>query len=139
MFTHGRKARSGEKGNLSDKPGVWLAGGIDRSAMLPIYMEINNMAERVGAPGVYYGLGSIFGEAPERASRFQVRGVAGAVLGPTFGLLTDAVTVANAALTGDVDTGDIRAGKRLVPFGNHPGMKEFLNLWVVPELKSGIQ
>ncbi len=139
MFVYWLKAQSREKGNLSDNPGVWLAEGIDRSAMLPIYMEINNMAERIGAPGVYYGLGSVFGEAPERASRFQVRSVAGSVLGPTFGLLTDTLTVGSAALKGEVGTSDIKAGRRLMPYGNHPGMKEFLNLWAVPELQAAVK
>ena len=139
MFVYYLKTLSREKDNLSDNPGVWLAEGIDRSGIVAIFMELNNMAERVGAPGVYYGLGSALGDSPERASRFQTRGVAGAALGPLYGSIVDATTLANAAFSGDIEPGDIAAARREIPFGNHPGIKQFLNLWVVPELKEAVK
>lgn len=139
MFVYWLKAQSLAKDRLSDNPGTWLAEGIDRSGLVPIYMEVNNMWERLGGPGVYQGLGSALGEAPQSASRYQVRSVPGSLLGPTFGLLTDTSVLLNSALTGEATKGTVSSARRMVPFGNVPGIKEYLNLWVAPSLYSAVE
>lgn len=142
MFVYWLKAMRTERGP-SDNPGTWLAEGIDRTGMFPLYMEVNNMLERLGAPGAYYLAGNAFGGSAERASRYQVRSIFDTVGGPSAGLMTDTAVVFSALMGalfgGDVKPGDVGSARRLVPFGNHPGIKDFLNLYAVPELKEAVQ
>ena len=144
MFVYAIKsAQSGRE--TSDNPMVWLAEGIDRSGTFPLIMEANNWIEGTGAPGVY----SILSMGEEEASRYAVRSTGGKILGPTFGLVNDAaqtfrtgVSQINPLASEDaqkVTKGDISAARRLVPFGRHPGMKEYLDMWLVPNLKERIE
>ncbi|SIS86788.1 hypothetical protein [Paracoccus saliphilus] len=139
MFVYWLKALSYD-GEPSDNPGTWLAEGVDRSGVVPLVMEMNNIAESLGAPGTYYLLALMTGDDdPERASRYQVRNTSSALAGPTAGALENAAMLARGALTGEFGSGEVTAGRRLLPFGNHPGVKEFLNLWAVPEIKEAIE
>ncbi|MEM6357739.1 MAG: hypothetical protein AAF844_18935, partial [Pseudomonadota bacterium] len=70
MFVYWLKSQSHD-GEVSDNPGTWLAEGIDRSGVVPLVMELNNMGEAIGAPGFYRGMGALFGDTPEPASRYR--------------------------------------------------------------------
>lgn len=117
----------------SHNPGTWLAEGIDRAGLLPIVMEMNNTVEKMGAPGFYAGMAGVFGGDPSRSSRYQVRGTADALLGPTAGLINDTATLARAPWDGEFSQGEVSASRRLVPFGRHPGIKQFLDWYTIPE------
>ena len=138
---------------LPDNLGTWLAEGIDRSGMIPLYMEMNNVAEGVGAPGLYRMLGEMgvvagSGDGPKRASRFAQRNAAGAALGPSAGVISDVRTIAKdlideadpRAKPGEgIQPSTITATRRLTPFANHPGVKEFLSHFLVPELQEAVE
>lgn len=139
--------------DLPDNLGTWLAEGIDRSGMIPLYMEINNTAEGVGAPGLYRMLGEMgvlagSEEGPKRASRFAQRNAAGAAFGPSASVISDTRTIAKDLLdeadprakAGEgVQPSTISAARRLTPFANHPGVKEFLSHFLVPELQEAVE
>jgi len=120
---------------------AWIAEGPNRSGTLPLLMEVNKWAESLCAPSVYYALS--MGES--EASRYAVRSSAGKVLGPTAGLINDLASTLRTGFSkgselafgieGDVTPGDIASMRRLVPFGQHLGVKEYLDLWLVPELQ----
>lgn len=143
MFTYWVKAQSSGR-DTSDNPGTWIAEGVDRSGVFPLMMELNNWAEGAGIPGVY----NILSMGEDEASRYAVRSSSGKVLGPTAGLINDLFSVARTGVSqvnplaseeaAKITSGDIGAGRRLVPFGRNPGLKEYLDLWLVPELKSGL-
>lgn len=132
----------------SDNIGTWIAEGVDRAGIVPVYMELNNMFEALGGPGAYYQLGSLVGEAPQRASRYQGRNAGGILAGPTAGLVGDAKNILMGSFSGLTDNDDgalsgitdgtISSTKRVMPFGNHPGIKQFLNLWMMPALKGDL-
>ncbi|MEL6467104.1 MAG: hypothetical protein AAFQ58_19250 [Pseudomonadota bacterium] len=135
---------------VSDNPGIWLAEGIDRSGVLAVPMEINNMFEpmlnQAGAGGVYTGLSSLFGDSAELSSRYRFRRdfVGETLLGPTAGLVGNAATISGAALGRvlggqEFTEGDVNAVGRSIPFANHPGMKQFLRYFAIPEVREAVQ
>lgn len=132
MFVYWLKQVSSGR-EYSHNPGTWLAEGIDRAGLLPIIMELNNTVEKMGAPGLYAGMAGVFGGDPSRASRYQVRGTADALLGPTAGLINDTATLARAPWDGEFSQGEVNASRRLVPFGRHPFIKQFLDWYTIPE------
>jgi hypothetical protein len=99
----------------------WLVEGIDRSGILSLVWEANNIWEKGGG----YGLTQMIGQPP--ASRFASRNIGGALFGPTLGTALDATSIigtASAPLTGmDVTESDIHAIRQLVPFQNLIGVK----------------
>jgi hypothetical protein len=99
----------------------WLAEGLDRSGVLSIMWEANNIYEKAGG----YGLTQMIGEPP--ASRFASRSILGAVAGPTGSTIesvASALGTANSALTGrEVTKADVRAIRRTIPFQNLIGMR----------------
>lgn len=148
MFVYYLKSLSAGR-EPSDNVGVWVAEGIDRAGVIPLYMELSNMLESVNGPGVYYLLGNLLGENPERVSRYASRNVAGALAGPTAGLLADLKNLTFSGITGLTDDepgpgsgmtpGTVGSFKRVFPFGNHPGVKQFFNLWLVPGWQEAVR
>ncbi|MEM7473241.1 MAG: hypothetical protein AAF340_17975 [Pseudomonadota bacterium] len=135
--------------DTSDNPGVWIAEGIDRAGIIPLYMEISNMLEAVNGPGAFYLLGNLLGENPEMASRFASRNVGGALAGPTAGLLGDLKNIVQSTFIGITDDktgvlsgvteGTVGSAKRILPFGNHPAIRPYLNLYAVPSAKEALR
>ncbi len=120
MATYAFKAiERGEK--LSDNPGKWIIEGFDRSGIAPMLMEVNNLAEKAGAPG----LSRLAGAPP--VSRFASRNIAGALLGPTIGTLQDVGVVTRSIFNGDIKESDIRAMRRMMPFQNLIGVRTALD------------
>ncbi len=91
----------------------WAVEAVDASGLLGILMEGNNLSEKLTRGRV--GLSAITGK---EVSRYQSRNAAGALLGPTFGFATDAMSVVGNASAADWSASDTRAVRQLVPFQN---------------------
>jgi hypothetical protein len=89
-----------------------LVEGIDRSGLIPVLMEANNMAEKMGVAG----LSRLAGASP--ASRFAARTMTSSLVGPTGGLIENAAVSTRALATGEINESDVRAMRRLIPFNN---------------------
>jgi len=142
MFVYYLKSLESPKG-ASDNPGTWIAEGLDRSGMIPMIFEINNMAERLGIPGIYAALGTLGGDTAQTASRYQMRSPLGAAFGPSASLLENMFTLGtlpmrygNAVAEGkDFNPNStLRAGRNLIPGGRLPGVRGALDLYIMPEL-----
>lgn len=143
MFSYWLKAILADR-EPSDNPGTWVAEGFDRSGLFPLVMEVNNMWESLNAPGIY----TILSLGEDEASRYAVRSTSGKLLGPTAGLINDSANVMRLVASQinplaseeakDIKPGDITSARRLVPFGRHPGAQQFLDMWMVPNLKEGL-
>jgi len=135
--------------DVSDNPGVWIAEGLDRSGVMAMAMEVNNTIEpalnRIGAGGVYTGLGAAFGDASDLSSRYRYKRdfIGSTLLGPSSSILSDGGRViqdlAKQAVSGEgVKEGTVGAGARLLPFANHPGVKQWMRYFAIPELKDAV-
>lgn len=99
---------------VSDDPRVWIAEGVDRSGVLAVFSEVNNIMEKITGGGV--GLSRLYGAAP--MSRYASRNAVGAMLGPSFGFAQDVFSVTGAAGRGEWTESDTRALRRIIPFQN---------------------
>lgn len=97
---------------LSDDPRVWLREGIDRSGLTGIVMEVNNMMEKAGIPGI----GRLTGSG--KASRFQSRSVADTFTGPSVGSIVNLFQVSNAIASGELSRSDMHLIKKMLPYNN---------------------
>ncbi|MEM8650072.1 MAG: hypothetical protein AAGF54_06040 [Pseudomonadota bacterium] len=122
----------------SDNPGTWIAEGFDRSGLFSLFMEVNNIAEKVNAPGIYRGLASAFPDASQQqpASRYAVRNLAGAMLGPTFGKITDLGLLTSDAFQGEIDP---RTARKFLPFGTLPYIKPLVDIYAVPAIEEELK
>lgn len=149
MFTYWLKSIESGR-DVSDNPGKWIAEGIDRSGLFAVLMEMNNVSEKVGLPGFYQAMSAAFPDHDQSppASRYAIRSTPGALLGPTFGLATDAAQLAGVAAKaanpfgddfGELDytKGDVAAARRLTPGSTLPGVRSMLEYLVLPELEEG--
>lgn len=98
----------------SDDPRVLLAEGVDRSGLLGIVMEANNISEKLTRGRV--GINALTGG--EIMSRYVSRNITGTLLGPSIGTLEDAAKVTGAIATGDISESDVRAFRRMTPYQN---------------------
>jgi len=99
---------------LSDDPRVWIREGVDRSGVTGFIFDINNISEKLTRNTI--GINTLIGGPT--ASRYASRNVSGALAGPTLGLIETAARVTGAAATQDVNQGDVRAIRRMVPYQN---------------------
>lgn len=131
--------------------GTMVMGGIDRAGLIPMWMEANNMLERgLGLPLAYRaagGLGMLVGaeNVGDPSSRWASRNQLGSFLGPSAGVVQDAVRVvrdvaaeAQGADEG-VSPGTVTAAKHLIPFQNAPVVRELLNWFLVPAAKAALE
>lgn len=138
--------------DVTDNPGKWLAEGVDRSGLLAVFMEFNNMAERIGAPGLYGVSQAAFPERDQGApaSRYAIRSTVGSLLGPSFGLANDVVQLMGLAASNTsaavglrdegqaVSEGDINAARRLLPGSTLPIIRSLLEHIALPAAKEGL-
>jgi len=99
---------------LTDDPMVLLGESIDRSGFLGIYMEMNNMAEKL--TGGTIGLSAITGGG--QMSRYASRNITGALLGPSAGTIQNIATTSRAAFTQDINKSDVHALRKMLPYQN---------------------
>ena len=115
MMTYAFKQWDADRA-LSDDPRVWIVEGVDRSGITGIFAEVNNTLEKI--TGNRVGLRPAVGiDTP--SSRYASRSVVDSMVGPTFGLAGDMVSIA-AAATGERDwtPADTRTLRRLAPGQN---------------------
>lgn len=113
MLTYTAKEKLAGR-ELSEDPAVWLTEGFDRSGLLGWFFEANNMAEKVTRGNI--GVSALTG-GPQM-SRYASRNITGALLGPTVGLTQDFVQTTGSAFSGDWQSQDTRALRRLLPYQN---------------------
>jgi hypothetical protein len=105
-------ARGGE---FHERPQDWIKEGFDRSGALGWFGELNNIAAKAtgGQSDIYRLIG-----ADKPLSRYMSRGLVGNLLGPTYGLATDASQLTYATATGEWTESDTDKLRRLIPFQN---------------------
>jgi hypothetical protein len=96
---------------ISDDPEVWITEGLDRSGLIPVIMEVNGIMDKVGL-----GAGSLLADKP--LSRFQSRNLAGAIFGPSSGLVNDVGVILSMISRGEISESDARTIRRNIPLQN---------------------
>lgn len=101
---------------ISDDPDVWLLEGLDRSGLLPVFMEINGYADILGV-----GVGNAVGS--REPSDQPGKAVISRAGGPTIGALSDAVDVGVSTARkvrgeGDFTESDQRKAIKMLPYNN---------------------
>lgn len=99
----------------SNDIGVLIKEGVDRSGLGGWLMEANNITEKLSGNNI--GLSAMMGAAP--SSRYSSRNTIGALLGPTFGTVSDALSVVPSITSGDMKAADAKAVRRMMPYQNH--------------------
>lgn len=113
MMTYAIKETAAGR-DLSDDPEKWLVEGIDRSGLTGWLFEANNILEKATRGG--FGVNAMIGAGP--MSRYASRNITGSLLGPSLGVVEDAVTVSGSLSTGELTRSDVRAFRRLLPYQN---------------------
>lgn len=136
-----KSVESNRAQDISDNPGRWIAEGLDRSGFLAIPFEVNNTMEKIGAPGLYTGLQAMFPSATQKApaSRYAVRSVVDAALGPTVGLAKDVVDMLAAATKMDLTEADVNTMRRLTPGASLPFIRSLIEYEASPALKEAVR
>ncbi len=110
---------------LPDDPRQWIVEGIDRSGILAVFSEANNISEKFTG----YGLNTLAGASP--MSRFASRNRSGALFGPTLGTVEDVGNITYGA-TNEWTKQDSRALRRLLPYQNL-----FYTRWLFDQVEQG--
>lgn len=100
----------------------WLAEGIDRSGLLGILSDFNNITEKVTRGHV--GLSMFTGE---QASRYQSRNLISSLIGPTGGLIQDVGTATGSLFAGDWKQSDTHRIRQTIPYQNVFYLRNLLN------------
>lgn len=95
----------------SDDIGEWIKEGVDKSGLLGHMFDVNETLAKVG-----------LGVSDGPISRYKSRSAAGALMGPSFSLLEDALGSAfwmtNFMKGERPSTSDLRKTRRMIPFQN---------------------
>jgi hypothetical protein len=92
----------------------WIAEGVDRSGVLSWLMDANLMLEKTTRNRV--GLARLTGIPT--SSRYASRNVVGGILGPTFGMASDAIEMTGSAATGQWTAADTAKARQMIPYQN---------------------
>lgn len=98
---------------VSDDPKKWAVEALDRSGLTGWLSDANNISEKVTRGRV--GLSAFTGET---ASRYASRNALGALLGPSFDLVGDAITLTGAASMGEWKESDTHTLRKVMPLQN---------------------
>lgn len=99
--------------DVSSDPAKWATEAFDRSGLAGWIGDANNMVEKLTRGHI--GLSAFTGE---QATRYASRNALGALLGPTFDQVGDAIQITGSAFAGDWTAADSRAFRKLVPLQN---------------------
>lgn len=91
----------------------WATEAVDRSGLLTIFSEINNIAEKFSRGRV--GLSAFTGEM---ATRYQSRNLTSSFLGPTVGLAEDVGQISGSIFADDWRQSDTHKVRQLLPYQN---------------------
>ncbi len=106
--------------DISDDPRDWITEGIDRSGILGLFGEVNNITEKL--TGGKVGIRPLIGAKP--ATRYINRNHLETFLGPTAGIVQDAgELVQSVASHGNMTQGDLNKLRRHIPFQNAIGIR----------------
>lgn len=131
---------------LLDNPGLWVAGGLDRTGILAIAFEISNTGENFGAPfGITTAMQTLAGDEDVGgpSARYASRNKLGAVLGPSAGLFQDLATIAEQlADQGSEGKGLQKSGAnaiiRMIPGASLPGVRTAIHVGIKPALVDAV-
>ncbi|UOF77750.1 structural protein [Caudoviricetes sp.] len=118
-MTYGWKSMLSGRDPSDDPPRVWIKEGVDRSGVLGIFADVNNITEKLTRGTV--GISALTGG--HTMSRYANRNLAGTLLGPSFGLAQDVFQVTGSAFAGEVKETDIHKLRQLLPFQNIPYLR----------------
>lgn len=104
---------------LSDDPATWLIEGFDRAGIFGVFMEYNNMLDKVGM-GIRRVAG---GEMP---SRYASRSVAESIMGPNFGMFVNILSLTGALGKRELSQSDINTILGLIPGQNQPVIQQLV-------------
>ena len=129
-----------EADRLVENPGLWVADGLDRSGILAIPFEISNTAEKLGVPGIMTGVQAVAGDDDTggTASRYASRGAAGALFGPSIGIIDDLKVINEQLLGGDLKKSGVNAMIRQVPGATLPGFRSAIHIGIKPALTDAV-
>jgi hypothetical protein len=119
-------------------PVKWTVEGVDRSGLMTVFSEFNNMLEKINPN---FGLAGLTGEA---ASRYASRNMTAAWAGPSAGLLQDIVDTTSALSQDGWSGADTHRVRGLLPYQNLFYLRlgldkvesEFNSFWGIPEKKA---
>jgi hypothetical protein len=113
-----------ETADISTPDGLakWGTEALDRSGVTGWLFEANNMAEKLTRGRV--GASALTGET---ASRYASRNALGALMGPSFDLVGDAISVSGNAFAGEFTQSDLRNLRKMLPFQNLFYLRDLLN------------
>jgi hypothetical protein len=133
---------------IESQPEQALYNALDRSEIMGPFLEGSNILHKMGGFGLQDGLqrarqaatGATLAERKaEGAAQGKMANVnlAGATLGPSFGLLQDAISAAAEARTAGLayingdpipfKRSDFKTAQRILPFGNMPVVQQVIN------------
>jgi hypothetical protein len=99
---------------LSDDPRVWIQEGVDRSGILAILSEINQISNKITRGNI--SLQALAGAAP--LTRYASSNALGILAGPTVGTVADVFQVVGSAANAEWTKSDSRALRRMIPYQN---------------------
>ncbi len=140
MMTTWLKAVSGNRTEklqeISKNPGWWVSEGLDRSGILSVPMELANTFEKATGFNPIKTPMKSFDEGAAISQKNQNRNKVGSLLGPSFGMASDALDVAGIpqkVIKGEeVTKADKNAAERLIPFNSYLGMRQILKYGINP-------
>lgn len=134
MFITWAKSVSGNRTErlqeITDNPGWWAMEGLDRTGVLSIPMEFANAFEKVSGINPIKTPFKAFDKNSALSQKMQNRNELGSLLGPSFGLVSDMITVGGipkAVASGeDIKKGQKSAAERLLPFNSYLGIRQMM-------------
>lgn len=106
-----RSYGSGREPDLS--PENLIFQGIDRSGILGVFMEVNNIYERLGGAGISRAFGG------QQSSKFASRSIADSIFGPSLGTVGNlGMTIRNLLDNKELNDTERRNLRKLAPFNN---------------------
>jgi len=134
------KAWSGNRPEAREKMlsnvGWWIGEGLDRSGIFSAPMELANTLEKMSGVNVMKDPFKALDSATLESQRIQNRSVAGAILGPSVGMIDDAATTAKIPLSmwkgEDITKQQKSAAERLLPFNSYFGLRQIIRYVVNP-------
>ena len=108
--------------DISSDPAKLIVESLDRSGGFGYFWDVNNITEKMTRGQV--GVNKLIGAPP--MSRYAMRNLLGAVLGPTAGTVQDINQVTGAIASGEFTKSDIRRARQLVPGQNLFYMRQLL-------------